>query len=131
MHHFYLQHPPSCKHFDPWDVEHLLSLLESWAPASSLTTFKLVWKTATLLSLVTVKCCSDSTLLCIDNQHFFLQCHAAIFIPFSGGKTDHLGHPPPQIHIEFHTNANFCHIFYLKTYLRCAKPFRKNQMDHM
>ena len=40
MHHFYLQHPPSNKHFDPWDVEFLLSLLESWAPASSLTTFK-------------------------------------------------------------------------------------------
>ena len=48
MCHFYLQHPPSCKHFDPWDVEHLLSHLESWAPASSLTTFKLAWKTATL-----------------------------------------------------------------------------------
>ena len=31
MHHFYLQHPPSCKWFDPWDVECLLSLLESWA----------------------------------------------------------------------------------------------------
>ena len=36
-----LLHPPSCKHFDPWDVEYLLSLLESWAPASGLTTFKL------------------------------------------------------------------------------------------
>ena len=41
MHHFYLQCPPSHKHFDPWYVEHLLSLLERWAPASSLTTFKL------------------------------------------------------------------------------------------
>ena len=39
MCHFYLQHPLSCKCFDPLDVEHLLSLLESWAPASSLTTF--------------------------------------------------------------------------------------------
>ena len=61
MHHFYLQHPPSHNCFDPWDVEHLLSLLESWA----LTTFKLAWKTATLLSLlslVTVKHCSDLTL---------------------------------------------------------------------
>ena len=38
MHHFYLHRPPSRKWFDPWDVEHLLSLLESWAPASSLTT---------------------------------------------------------------------------------------------
>ena len=70
--HFYLQHPPSDEHFDPWDVEHLLSLLESWAPASSLTTFKLAWKTATLLALITVKCCSDLTLLCIDNQHIFI-----------------------------------------------------------
>ena len=55
MCHFYLQYPPSHKHFDPWDVEHLLSLLENWAPASSLTTFKLPWKTATLLALVTAK----------------------------------------------------------------------------
>ena len=65
MHHFYLQHPPSRKRFDPWDVEHLLSLLESWAPASSLTTFKLAWKTATLLALVTAKRCSDLTLFFI------------------------------------------------------------------
>ena len=87
MCHFYLQHPPSHKHFYPWDVECLLSLLESWAPASSLTTFKLAWKTATLLAPVTAKHCSDLTLLCIDNQHLFLQHHAAIFIPMSGGKT--------------------------------------------
>ena len=57
MHHFYLQHPPSHKWFDPWDVEHLLPPLESWAPASSLITFKLAWKTATLLALVISKCC--------------------------------------------------------------------------
>ena len=85
MHHFYLQYPPSCKHFDPWDVECLLSL-ESWALASSLSTFKLAWKTATLLALVTVKHCSDLTSLCIDNQHLFHQHHAAIFIPMSGDK---------------------------------------------
>ena len=94
MHHFYSQHPPSCKHFDPWDVEHLLSLLESRAPTSSLTTFKLAWKTATLLALVTAKHCSDLTLLCVDYQHLILQHHAAIFIPLSGGKTDCPGHLP-------------------------------------
>ena len=38
---FYLQCPPSCKCFDTWDDESLLLLLESWAPASSLTNFKL------------------------------------------------------------------------------------------
>ena len=70
------------------DVECLLCLLESWALASSLTTFKLLWKTATFLALVNAKHCSDLTLLCIDNQHLFLQLHAAIFIPVSGGKTD-------------------------------------------
>ena len=123
-HHFYLQCPPSCKCFDPWDVECLLSLLESWTSASSLTTFKLAWKTATLLALVTVKCCSDLTLLCIDNQHLFLQCHAAVFIFLSGGKTHHLGHLPPQIHIESHTSVNLCHVFYLKAYLRCTEAFR-------
>ena len=105
MYHFYLQHPPSHKWFDPWDVECLLSLLESWAPASSLTIFKLAWKTATLLALVTAKHCSDLTLLCVYNQHLFLQHHAAIFVPLSGGKTDCLGHLAPQIHIESHSNV--------------------------
>ena len=98
-------------HFDPWDVEHLLSLLESWAPTSSLTTFKLAWKTATLLALVTLKHYSDLTLLYFDNQHHFLQHHAAIFIPLSGGKIDHMGHLPFQIHIESHTNVNLCPVF--------------------
>ena len=111
MHHFYLQHPPSHKCFDPWDVEHLLSLLESWAPASALTTIKLAWKIATLLALVTAKHCSELTLLCIDNQHLFLQNNAAIFIPMSGGKTDRLGHLPPQIHIVSHSNVNHCPVF--------------------
>ena len=112
MHHFYLQ-CPSCKQFDPWYVEHLVSLLESWAPVSSLTTFKLAWKTATLLALVTAKHCSDLTILCVDNQHLFLQCHAAIFVPLSAGKTDHLGHLPPQIHIESHSNVNLCPVFFI------------------
>ena len=115
MPHFDLQHPHSHKHFNPWDVEHLLSFLESWAPASSLTTSKLVWKTATLLGLVTAKHCSDLTLLCIDNQHLFLYCHSAIFIPMSGGKTNFLGHLPPQIHIDSHSNVNLCPVFNLRS----------------
>ena len=79
MHHFYLQHPTSCKCFDPWDVEYLLSLLEGWGPASALTTFKLVWKTATLLALVTARHCSDLTLLCVENSTFFFSA----MLPFS------------------------------------------------
>ena len=38
MHYFYLQLPPSYKQFNPWGVECLLVLLESWAPACSLIT---------------------------------------------------------------------------------------------
>ena len=89
----------------------ILYLLESWALASSLTTFKLAWKTATFLALVTAKCCSDLTLFCIHNQHLFLQHHAAIFIPLSGGKTDCLSHLPPQICIESHSNVKFALFF--------------------
>ena len=118
MHHFYLQCPPSGKWFDPWDMEHLISLLESWAPASSLTTFQLAWKTASLLALVTTKCYSDLTLLCVESQHLFLQLNAAIFIPLSGGKTDCQGHLPPQIHIESHSSVNLCPVFYLKACFR-------------
>ena len=77
------------------------------------------------LALVTAKHCSDVTLLCIDNQHLFLQHHATIFIPLSVGKTDRLGHLPPQIHIESHSNVNLCPVFYLKAYLRCTELFRK------
>ena len=88
MHHFYLQHPPFNKHFDPWDVEHLLSLLESWTLASSLTAFKLAWKITILLALFTAKHCSDLTSICTNNQHHFLQHHVAIFIPVASGKTD-------------------------------------------
>ena len=125
MHHFYLQHPLSHKWFDPWDVEHLFSLLESWAPTSSLTTFKLAWKTATFLALVTAKLCSDLTLLCVDNQHLFLQYNAAIFVPLSGSKTDCPSDLPPEICIESHSSVNLCPVFYLKAYLRCTESFRK------
>ena len=79
------------------------------------------------LALVTAKHCSDLTLLCIDNQHLFLQCHAAIFIPLSGGKTDHPGYLPPQISIESYTNVSLCPVFYLKAYLRCTEPLRMKQ----
>ena len=90
---------------------------------SSLTTFKLAWKTATILALVTTKCCSHLTLLCVDNQHLFLQHNAPIFIPLSGGKTDHRGHLLPQICIESSSNVNLCPVFYLKAYLRCTESF--------
>ena len=124
MCHFYLQHPPSHKWFDPWDIQNLLPLLESGTPTSSLTTFKLAWKTATLLALITAKCCSHLTLLCVDNQHLFLQHNAAIFVPLSGGKTDCPGDLPPQIHIKSHANVNLCPVFYLKAYLRRTESFR-------
>ena len=46
------------------------------------------------------------------------------FIPLYGGKTDCLGHLPPQVHIESHSNVNLCPVFYLKVYLRCTESFR-------
>ena len=86
MCHFYLQHPPSSKQCDSLDVQWLFCLLESWSLVSSLTTFRLAWKTATLLALFTAKHCYDLTLLYIDNQHIFLQSNALNFILASGGK---------------------------------------------
>ena len=49
---FLLEHPSTCKCFDPWDVEHLLWLLESWPLATSLTNFKHATKTATLSAVI-------------------------------------------------------------------------------
>ena len=103
----------------------MLSLLDSWAQASSLTNLPLAWKTATLLALVTAKHCSDLILFFIDNQHLFLQHHSAFFIPSYGGKTDQLGHLPPQIHIDSHSSVNLCSVFYFKAYLCHIEPYRK------
>ena len=83
-----------------------------------------MWKTATLFVLVTAKYCSDLSLLCIDNQHLFLQHHAAISIPMSGGKTDHPSYLPHQVCIESHSSINLCPVFDLKAYLRCTESFR-------
>ena len=54
-------YPPTCIHFDPLDVEHLVSLLESWALASPLTNFKLAGKNTTLSVVVMEKHYSDLT----------------------------------------------------------------------
>ena len=81
VHHFLLAVPPSHKCFDPWDVRCFLYLLYIWISASSLTNFTVPWKMATLLVVITVRFCSDLTLLHIDNQYLFLQHHTAIFVP--------------------------------------------------
>ena len=90
-----------------------------------LADFKLVWKTATLLALVTVGCCSDLPLLCFDNQHLFPLCHAPIFVPASGSETDQPCHLSPQIHIESLSNLNLCVVFYFKAYLLLYRAFRE------
>ena len=95
-------------------MSHLLSLLDSWIPASSLTNFTLAWKTVTILALVRAKCCSDLTLLHIENQHFFLQHHAAIFYSASGGKTDQPGHLLSQTSTESYLNVNLFPMFLLE-----------------
>ena len=79
--------------------QQLLSLQECWAPASSLPDFILAWKTISCIAHVTARHCADLTLLHVDNQHIFLQHHAAISVPVSGCKTDQLGHLLFQIHI--------------------------------
>ena len=43
---------------------------------------------------------------------------------------DQLGHLPPQIGIECHSNINLCPIFYLKAYLCCTEPIRKKSDAH-
>ena len=42
----------------------------------------------------------------------------------SCGKTDQLGHLPPQVHIESHSNVDLSPVFYLKAYLRHTESFR-------
>ena len=122
MHHFYLQHPLSHKHFDPWDVEHLL---ESWAPVSSLTDFKLAWKTATLLALVTAKHCSDLTVLCIDNQHLFLSVMLLFsFLYLVARCIDHVIFLL-RIILSVIPLLIFVLFLYLKAYLSLTGPFRK------
>ena len=72
------------------------------------------------------KYCYDLALLCIDNQHLFLQCHAAIFVPVSGGETNWLGHLSPQIYIESHSSVNLWPVFYMKAYLQPYLAFQED-----
>ena len=87
--------------------------------------------TATLLALVTAKHFSELTLLCIDNQHLFLQHHTAIFISTSGGKRDYPGHLPPQICIESHSNINLCPIFIWRLISGVLNLLGWSLMDHL
>ena len=98
------------KGFKSWNHHYLLSLLESQAPVSSLTDFRLAWKTATLLALVMVRC-PNLTLLCIDNQHFFSLASHCYFIPASDCKMDWLGNLPHEICIQTQPCVNACPVF--------------------
>ena len=59
-HNFYLQHPPSHKHFDPWDVE-CFSVFGGELGTGFFSHY-LLGETATLLALVTTNHCSDLTM---------------------------------------------------------------------
>ena len=101
MHHFYLQHPPSHKWFDPWDVKHLLSLLESWAPMSSLTTFKLAWKTGRHIAW---HCPSIRCFECDMYGHIVMDCPHRI--PPSGTPVKHHW---PKPHRSYHARSSSRH----------------------
>ena len=73
--------------FYPWDVENLLSLLESRIPGCPVTNFKLTIKAATVLALSMAKCYSDIPLLQIHNVHLSSGSYCYIF-PTYGGKMD-------------------------------------------
>ena len=77
---FLFSAPPSCKHFDPWYFKCLISLLGSWAPSSSLATFKLAWKMATLIApIVTGTLFWFNCVFLIYNQYLYLQHWTFLF----------------------------------------------------
>ena len=118
----------SCRWLHPWDVEHLLSLLDSWALASSLTTFKLAWKTAALLVLVTAKHFSDLSFYVLIISTFFCSVMLLFFLA-SGGMTDWLVHLLGQIHIEHYSKGNLCPV--LKAYLHHTESFKESDGLHV
>ena len=107
-----------------WKVGHqlLLSLPFSYLRRVLLSFYLLLWSIV-LIYLYYV----------LITSTFFLQCHAAISIPMFGGKTDHPGHLPPQVHIESHFNVNLCSVFFL--FLRLIwdilNHLGESQMDHI
>ena len=68
------------KHFDPCDVECLLSLLESFTLVSPFTNLKLAWRTGTFVVITMPKYFADLTLLQIDNKH--LSLHIMLLFSF-------------------------------------------------
>ena len=81
---------------------------------------------ATLLAVVTAKCCSDLALFHIDNQHLSLQCHAVfLFLHLVVRQIFWV-----IFHLKFILNfipvLIFALSFTLKAYICHSKPFRKN-----
>ena len=95
LYHCYLQNPPTVNILilGLWTAYYLF--YRAWLQLILLLILKPNWKTAAVLALVKGKWCLHLTLICIENQHFFLQGNIAIFVSTSGGKTDQMGHLSP------------------------------------
>ena len=96
--------------------------MESWASAFCL---KLAWKTATLLTLVTAKHCSDLPLLHIDNQHpFFFSVMLPFSFPCLVARQIAQVIFPLRFILSLIPMLIFALFFYLKAYLRHTESFR-------
>ena len=117
-----LQHSHSHKYFDPWYVKHLLSLLRVGHQPLPLLILKLLRRLLPFKHLMWQNVAMN--LLCIDNQHLFLQHHVAIFyqhlVVRQIGKV--------IVHLDFIFNlipVLIFVLFLLKAYLCCTELFRK------
>ena len=77
-----------------------------------------------LLALVMATCCFNFTLLCIDNQHFFLQHHAAILflhLVIDGSARSF----QPKLIVNLTSNVYPNPLFYSKAYLYHTEASKK------
>ena len=83
-----------------WSLGCWMLIIVVWLQTLLLLIFKVAWKAAALLTLVTEKQCINSILLCIDNKCLFLPALCCYFFLYPSGLTNWPGHILWQIHFE-------------------------------
>ena len=114
--------PPRQRLFPEWNVQKVLTFLESWSPIADLNLKQITLKTAFLLALVSFKRPADIYRLHLLDGYWELNMSRLRAQPLEVGKTDRPGHTSPPIEVVcYPKNVTLCPVFYLNAYLRRVK----------
>ena len=114
--------PPAPRYSSTWDVDVVLSYLDSLPDNSELSFQTLSHKLAVLLALSNADRCSDLAALNLNFRHF--QSNGVLFVITQLTKSRRSGPPLQAFYPEFAANAKLCPLLTLKVYEQRSEGFR-------